>query len=95
MRGQAGRVRAPAGRGGRELHPGRPCGRGVETHRQGLEERTRPGHRQERETIGGLVSFHHGQAQEDTRPLSGPGGTHPDRRPAAPGRRHTRHRPPP
>ena len=44
MRGETRRVRAPAGRGRHELHPGRARGRRLETHRQGVAQRE-PRHR--------------------------------------------------
>ena len=48
---------------GDELHPGRARGRRLETHRQGVAQRQDARHGKERETPGGLVSFHHGQTQ--------------------------------
>ena len=93
VRGETRRVRAPAGRGRHELHPGRARGRRLETHRQGVAQRQDARHGKERETPGGLVSFHHGQTQTDPRALPQSGGAHPDRRPAAPGRFDPRHRP--
>ena len=44
VRGETRRVRAPAGRGRHELHPGRARGRRLETHRQGVAQRE-PRHR--------------------------------------------------
>lgn len=93
VRGEARGVRAAAGRGGHELHPGRPCGRGLQAHRQGTAQRAHPRHREERKGKHGPVSFHHGQTQTDPRALPQSGGAHPDRRPAAPGRFDPRHRP--
>ena len=93
VRGEARGVRASAGRGGHELHPSRPCGRGLQAHRQGMAQRAHPRHREERKGKHGLVSFHHGQPQTDPRALPQSGGAHPDRRPAAPGRFDPRHRP--
>ena len=60
VRGEARGVRASAGRRGHELHPGRPCGRGFQAHRQGMAQRAHPRHREERKSKHGLVSFHHG-----------------------------------
>lgn len=45
VRGEARGVRASAGRGGHELHPSRPCGRGLQAHRQGMAQRAHPRHR--------------------------------------------------
>ena len=94
VRGETRRVRAPAGRGGHELHPGRARGRRLETHRQGVAQRQDARHGKERETPGGLVSFHHGQTQDPPSALPEPGGAHPDRGPSASGRFDPRHRPP-
>ena len=93
VRGEARGVRASAGRGGHELHPSRPCGRGLQAHRQGMAQRAHPRHREERKGKHRLVSFHHGQTQTDPRALPQSGGAHPDRRPAAPVRFDPRHRP--
>ena len=43
---------------------GRARGRRLETHRQGVAQRQDARHGKERETPGGLVSFHHGQTQD-------------------------------
>ncbi len=51
MRGETRRVRAPAGRGRHELHPGRARGRRLETHRQGVAQRQDARHGKERETL--------------------------------------------
>ncbi|BCB68103.1 hypothetical protein BLJIH1_03950 [Bifidobacterium longum] len=72
MRGETRRVRAPAGRGRHELHPGRARGRRLETHRQGVAQRQDARHGKERETPGGLVSFHHGQTQDPPSALPEP-----------------------
>lgn len=74
VRGETRRVRAPAGRGRHELHPGRARGRRLETHRQGRAQRQDARHGKERETPGGLVSFHHGQTQDPPSAIPEPGG---------------------
>lgn len=51
-------------RGGHELHAGRAGGGRVQTHRQGVAQRKDTIERQERETVGGLVSFHRGHSQK-------------------------------
>ena len=94
VRGETRRVRAPAGRGRHELHPGRARGRRLETHRQGVAQRQDARHGKERETPGGPVSFHHGQTQDPPSAPPEPGGAHPDRGPSASGRFDPRHRPP-
>ena len=94
VRGETRRVRAPAGRGRHELHPGRARGRRLETHRQGVAQRQDARHGKERETPGGPVSFHHGQTQAPPSAPPEPGGAHPDRGPSASGRFDPRHRPP-
>lgn len=93
VRGEARRVRAPTGRGRHELHPGRARGVSKRTGKAWRNGRTRATGRNE-ETPGGLVSFHHGQAQDPPSALPEPGGAHPDRGPSASGRFDPRHRPP-
>lgn len=61
---------------------------------KGVAQRQDARHGKERETPGGLVSFHHGQTQDPPSALPEPGGAHPDRGPSASGRFDPRHRPP-
>ena len=56
VRGETRRVRAPAGRGRHELHPGRARGRRLETHRQGVAQRQDARHGKERVCFSKLAS---------------------------------------
>ena len=79
VRGAATPVRR-ASRGGHELHAGRAGGGRVQTHRQGVAQRKDTIERQERETVGGLVSFHRGHSPKDQFEVSEPGRAHQHRR---------------
>ena len=79
VRGAATPVRR-ASRGGHELHAGRAGGGRVQTHRQGVAQRKDTIERQEREAIGGLVSFHRGHSPKDQFEVSEPGRAHQHRR---------------
>ena len=74
VRGETRRVRAPAGRGRHELHPGgatRSASRNAPA-RRGATAGTRATGRNEK-PLAGLVSFHHGQTQDPPSALPEPG----------------------
>lgn len=78
-----------------ELHLGRPRGRRVQTHREGLAQRQDTLHRPQRAAARGPVPWRHGRAQADRRRMPVHGRVHRHRRHAPRRQRRPRHRPDP